>query len=184
MTQSSSELVSLAFPYGLDAMTESERVDVEGRLSYADTMVADAFYDEVRAVRETMAALSATSISAPIRSVLSRYPNTRVVLAEARAIARREIAEAGRIGRGVPGTVQPAVIEDARIVPQSGADQLQPLQVHAAGSESFRRRDHRVLDIDAGNVPGTMLLDQLDVDSSGAAAAKASASAPRRPRGS
>jgi NADH dehydrogenase len=33
-----------------------------------------------------MAALSATSISAPIRSVLSRYANTRVVLAEARAI--------------------------------------------------------------------------------------------------
>jgi NADH dehydrogenase len=33
-----------------------------------------------------MAALSATSISAPIRSVLSRYPNTRVVLAEARGV--------------------------------------------------------------------------------------------------
>jgi NADH dehydrogenase len=33
-----------------------------------------------------MAALSATSVSAPIRSVLSRYANTRVVLAQARTI--------------------------------------------------------------------------------------------------
>jgi anti-sigma-K factor RskA len=66
MTQSPSELVSLAFPYGLNAMTESERVDVEGRLTYADTLVADAFYDEVRAVRETMAALSvATAVEPP-----------------------------------------------------------------------------------------------------------------------
>jgi NADH dehydrogenase len=45
-----------------------------------------------------MAALSSTDVSAPIRSVLARYPNTRVVLAEARAVdldARRVVTDHG-----------------------------------------------------------------------------------------
>lgn len=72
MTQPSSELVSLAVPYGLDAMTEAERVDVEGLLTNADTMVADAFYDEVRAIRETMAALSAATAEEPPAGLRNR----------------------------------------------------------------------------------------------------------------
>jgi NADH dehydrogenase len=45
-----------------------------------------------------MAALSATDVSAPIRSVVARYPNTRVVLADARAVdldARRVVTDHG-----------------------------------------------------------------------------------------
>ncbi len=47
-----------------------------------------------------MAALSATDVSAPIRSVLARYRNTRVVLADARAVEldrRRVVTDHGEL---------------------------------------------------------------------------------------
>jgi anti-sigma-K factor RskA len=65
MTHPAAELVGLAVPYALDALSESERVEVEGLLASADLMSADAFLDEVRSVRETMAAMSAATAEEP-----------------------------------------------------------------------------------------------------------------------
>lgn len=72
MTQIPGELVELAVPYALDALSESDRAALESRLAAADHIVADAFYDEVRAVRETMAALSAATAEDPSDALRDR----------------------------------------------------------------------------------------------------------------
>jgi len=59
------ELLDLAVPYALHALSDSERNALEGRLAAAGLAMADAFYDEVRAVRETMAVVSAASAEEP-----------------------------------------------------------------------------------------------------------------------
>lgn len=88
MTQMPGEVVELAVPYALDALSESERGEVESHLADVDPFVADAFYDEVRAVRETMATLSASTAEDPSDSLRDR------VLAS--------IADEGRSGVVVP----------------------------------------------------------------------------------
>lgn len=59
------ELIELAVPYALHAVSDAERDEIESRLVHAGLPTADAFYDEVRAVRETMAAVSAVSAAEP-----------------------------------------------------------------------------------------------------------------------
>ena len=60
------ELLELATPYALDAMSDEERTAIDRRLKTAPRSVAAAFEDEVRAVRETMAVLSsATAVEPP-----------------------------------------------------------------------------------------------------------------------
>ena len=58
-----SELLDLAVPYALHALPEAEQRQLEARIA-ADGAAAE-FYDEVRAVRETMAAVSAAAAAAP-----------------------------------------------------------------------------------------------------------------------
>src|ERR1700722_15307092 len=53
------ELLELATPYALNAISDSERAAIDRQLAAAPTTVAGAFNDEVRAVRETMAVISA-----------------------------------------------------------------------------------------------------------------------------
>ncbi|MBO0866372.1 MAG: anti-sigma factor [Mycobacterium sp.] len=60
------ELLELATPYALDAVSDTERADIERRLRRAPQPVAQAFDEEVRAVRETMTAVSsATAVQPP-----------------------------------------------------------------------------------------------------------------------
>ncbi len=59
------ELLELAAPYALDAVTDPERADIDRRLAAAPSPVAAAFGDEVRAIRETMAIVSATTAAEP-----------------------------------------------------------------------------------------------------------------------
>jgi anti-sigma-K factor RskA len=65
MTEPHSDLLELAVPYALHAVSDAERGEIEDRLAQVGRPEADAFYDEVRAVRETMAAVSAVSASEP-----------------------------------------------------------------------------------------------------------------------
>lgn len=70
MTQShdstaGADLLDLAVPYALHALTNDERDALESRLATAALANADAFYDEVRAVRETMAVVSAAGAEEP-----------------------------------------------------------------------------------------------------------------------
>jgi len=68
MTQSPTEGADpfdLAVPYALHAISDDERGAVENTLATAGLSAADAFYDEVRAIRETMAVVSAASAEEP-----------------------------------------------------------------------------------------------------------------------
>ena len=59
------DLLELATPYALNALSDNERVAVDRQLAAAPTAVAGAFRDEVRAVRETMAVISAATAAEP-----------------------------------------------------------------------------------------------------------------------
>jgi anti-sigma-K factor RskA len=59
------ELIDLATPYALHAISESEAADIEQRLADGPPALAIAFDDEVRAVRETMARVSAATAVEP-----------------------------------------------------------------------------------------------------------------------
>jgi anti-sigma-K factor RskA len=59
------ELLELATPYALDAVSDAERADIDRRVAAAASPVAAAFGDEVRAVRETMAVVSAATAAEP-----------------------------------------------------------------------------------------------------------------------
>lgn len=58
-------LLELATPYALDALSAGERADVDRRVTDAPAAVSAAFHDEVRAVRETLAVVSAATIAEP-----------------------------------------------------------------------------------------------------------------------
>ena len=77
------ELLELAVPYALHALPDDQRDDLESRLAKADLQVADAFYDEVRAVRETMAVVAAADAQRPRddlrRQLLSAIDDDNVV---------------------------------------------------------------------------------------------------------
>jgi anti-sigma-K factor RskA len=62
------DLIELATPYALNAISETERAAIDRQLAAAPAAVAGRFGDEVRAVRETMALVSAaTGAEAPAR---------------------------------------------------------------------------------------------------------------------
>lgn len=67
------ELLELATPYALHAVSDAERAEIERQVAAAPAPVAAAFHDEVRAVRETMALVSSANIAEPpdqLRSAL------------------------------------------------------------------------------------------------------------------
>jgi len=103
------ELLELATAYALHAVSDAERADIDRRVSSAPSAVAAAFDNEVRAVRETMATVSAATAAEPpahlraatlaaVKSDTSRYLRWRTaILASAAAI----IVGLGAFGIGV-----------------------------------------------------------------------------------
>lgn len=79
------ELIELAGPYALHAVSDAERAEIERRVAAAATPVAAAFDDEVLAVRETMAVLSAATAAAPPAHLRAS------TLAAAKSAKRRQI---------------------------------------------------------------------------------------------
>jgi hypothetical protein len=59
------ELLELATPFALHAMSDAERADIERRVAAAPAPVAAAFADEVRGVGEAMAVMSAATAADP-----------------------------------------------------------------------------------------------------------------------
>jgi anti-sigma-K factor RskA len=59
------DLLELATPYALNAISDIERAAVDRGLAAAPRPIADSFNDEVRAVRETMAIVSAATSAEP-----------------------------------------------------------------------------------------------------------------------
>lgn len=73
------DLLDLAVPYALHAVSDAERDDIESRLAAAGLPVVDAFYDEVRAVRETMAVVSAADAEEPPAELRGRLMSSIAV---------------------------------------------------------------------------------------------------------
>jgi anti-sigma-K factor RskA len=59
------DLVALATPYALHATTDVERAEIERQIAAAPPEVAEAFFEQVRAVHETMAVISAATAVEP-----------------------------------------------------------------------------------------------------------------------
>jgi anti-sigma-K factor RskA len=59
------ELLELATPYALHAVSDDERAAIDAQLAAAPASVAEAFREEVRAVRETMTTASAATAAEP-----------------------------------------------------------------------------------------------------------------------
>lgn len=59
------ELLELATPYALNAVSDAERAAIDRQLAAAPASVAEAFREEVRAVRDTMTAVSAATAAEP-----------------------------------------------------------------------------------------------------------------------
>jgi len=72
MTQPIDDLMALATPYALHAMSESELADIDRRIAAAPPDVAQAFADEVRNVREAMAVMSAATAAEPPNQLRDR----------------------------------------------------------------------------------------------------------------
>ena len=86
------DLIALATPYALHALTESERADIERQIAAAPPEVAAAFAAEVRAVHETMAVVSAATAvepPAPLRDrLLATVTNDPVRQLSSRKVMR------------------------------------------------------------------------------------------------
>ncbi len=65
MTSPRNELLSLATPYALHAMTDAEIADIDRQLADTAPDIAESFAAEVRAVRETMATLASVTATEP-----------------------------------------------------------------------------------------------------------------------
>jgi anti-sigma-K factor RskA len=104
------DLLELAAPYALHAVSEAERAEIERRVAAAPSPVAAAFNDEVRAVRETMAVVSAATAAEPpahlrATTLSAANPNNvrqmawrRTILASAAAVV---VVGAAAFGVGV-----------------------------------------------------------------------------------
>lgn len=79
------DLIALATPYALHAMSESEVADVDRLVADAPQEVKQAFAEEVRAIRETMAVVSAATAVEPPQQLRDR------VLAEVSGDPVREL---------------------------------------------------------------------------------------------
>ena len=66
------DLIALATPYALHAMSESEVADIDRLVAAAPADVAQAFAEEVRAIRETMAVMSAATAVEPPQQLRDR----------------------------------------------------------------------------------------------------------------
>jgi anti-sigma-K factor RskA len=71
-SESSNDLMVLATPYALHAMAQSDLDDIDRQLAQAPAPVVIAFADEVRAVRETMALVSASTALEPPANLRDR----------------------------------------------------------------------------------------------------------------
>jgi len=103
------DLLDLAVPYALHALSDDERDAIESRLAAAGPAVAEAFYDEVRAVRETMAVVSAASAEEPAAALRGRLlsavadDNVRSLPSTRRRTAWMSAAAALAIGLAAAG---------------------------------------------------------------------------------
>lgn len=126
------DLLDLAVPYALHAVSDSERDEIEDRLTVAGLPVADAFYDEVRAVRETMAVVSAVSAEEPPADLRGRLlaavagDNVRTLprRSDSRRWRRTVLSAAAAVAVGLTAVGIGLTLRPAPPAPESTAQQV------------------------------------------------------------
>jgi anti-sigma-K factor RskA len=102
------ELLTVSTPYALHAVTEAEAIEIERQLVAAPGDVTNAFINEVRAVRETMAVVSAaTALEPPPRL------RTRLLDAVTQSVSESQI---GRSSRSVGNRWQKVALAAAAVI--------------------------------------------------------------------
>ncbi|MEU6562274.1 anti-sigma factor [Nocardia nova] len=105
MSEPVDDLLDLAYPYALDAVSDSERDDIEQRLGAAEEEFARTFTTAVRDIRDTLGELSILDATAPSPELESRIlaeldrrrPATVVPITRAAHRRRRWLAAAAAV---------------------------------------------------------------------------------------
>jgi anti-sigma-K factor RskA len=143
MTQPTDDLIALATPYALHAMSESERADVDRLVAAAPSAVAQAFADEVRAVREAMAVVSAATAVEPPQHLRDR------VLAGVRPAPVRELRP--RIKRWQTAVLAAAAAVAIGLGALGVGMVLRPAPTPSTAEQIFAAPDVRTV---SGDIPG------------------------------
>ncbi|ORV09962.1 anti-sigma factor [Mycobacterium celatum] len=119
------ELLELATPYALHAISDEERSAIDRELAAASPAVVEAFREEVRAVRETMAVMSAVTAAEPPADLreavlaVAKQPRRSRRRTAALAAAAAIVVGVGAFGAGIalrpPAT--PTVAEQVMAAP-------------------------------------------------------------------
>jgi hypothetical protein len=188
MTEPSFELLELATPYALHAVSETERANIERQVAAAPAPVAEAFDDEVATVRETIAAVSAAtaaqppahlraSILAAARLNALRYSRWRTVALAAAAAAAVGLTA---FGAGIAMQPSPAPTIAEQVLRASDVRTVStPIPTGGTATVMFSRDKNAgvlVMNNVAAPPPGTVyqmwLLDNHKPTSAGTMAAK------------
>jgi anti-sigma-K factor RskA len=143
MTEPTDDLIALATPYALHAMSEAEIADIERRVAAAQPDVAQAFADEVRAVREAMAVVSAATAVEPPQQLRDR------VLAEVRPAPVRELRP--RIKRWQTAVLAAAAAVVIGLGALGVGLALRPAATVSTAEQVFAAPDVRTI---SGDIPG------------------------------
>lgn len=95
------DLLALATPYALHAVSEAERTDIDRRITAAAPALARDFFDAVRLVHETMATVSVSTAAEP--PVALRRNIIGLVRDRSAARARRRVTIAASVAAVVVG---------------------------------------------------------------------------------
>lgn len=148
------DLLDLAVPYALHALPDDERDDIESRLAHAGLQEADAFYDEVRAIRETMARVSAVSAEEPPAELrgrlLAAVADDNVRTLPTAATRSKPPADSGKRWRGTVLTAAAAVVIGLGAVAVVQSMRPQPAQPSTA-QQVFAAPDVHTI---SGDIPG------------------------------
>jgi Anti-sigma-K factor rskA len=136
------DLIALATPYALHAMSESELADIDRRLAAAPAEVAQAFADEVRAIRETMAVVSAATAVEPPQQLRDR------VLAEVSAGPVRQLRP--RVKRWQTGVLAAAAVLVIGLGALGVGLALRPAATPSTAEQVFAAPDVRTV---SGEIP-------------------------------
>jgi hypothetical protein len=136
------DLIALATPYALHAMPDAELADIERRVATVSPDVAQAFAEEVRAVRETMAVVSAATAVEPPQQLRERLLTE--VGSDPVRIARRQINRWQMVGLAAAAAV--AIGLGALGVGIA----LQPKQAPSTAEQVFAAPDVRTV---SGDIP-------------------------------
>ncbi len=128
------DLLDLAVPYAFDAVSDAERAEIESRLASAGLPAVDAFYDEVRAVRETMALVSAADAEQPPSELRARLlsavaedaplDNVRTLRTNSRSWRTTLLSAAAALAIGLAAVGVGTWLRPSAPAPQSTAQQV------------------------------------------------------------